>query len=193
MRKWKKLNAIVALLATVGFVIPRPCLAQIPARQVSSAPPAKISDVVLDKDGALAGVVISAQGQPVPGAPIRISQGDVTLVNTSSDEKGRFNIRSLRGGGYQLAVGNQRLNMRIWAPGTAPPTATRGVTVVAGDVAHGQGCTAESCTGACGGMCGAGGPLSFLMHPLVIGAAVAAAIAIPLAVSNNDDDDNASL
>ena len=92
-------------------------------------------------------------------------------------------------------MNNQRSNVRLWAANTAPPSAVAGFTHVDGAVQRGQ-CTVDSCTGTCGGTCGACkgkcGPLGLLMNPWVIGAAVAAAIAIPLAVNDDDDDFDAS-
>jgi hypothetical protein len=68
---------------------------------------------------------------------------------------------------------------RLWAEQTAPPAANDGVLVVHGDDAvRGNSCNP------CGG-----GLLGVLANPWVLAAIVAAAIAIPLAL---DDDDDAS-
>ena len=175
------------LLAAVGMVLPRPMVysQQIRTASLQRDIP-EVRDVSLNSNGILNGTVVDAQGQPAPGCPIMIQQGDAPIAQTVTNNEGQFAVASLRGGLYQVAAGNRMENVRVWTAATAPPAATEGYAAVVGNVARGQiGCTGTpdcSCTSCCGG-----GPLSFLMHPLVIGAAVAAAIAIPLAV--NDDDD----
>ena len=187
MRINKSIQRSILVLACVGMIIPRSCLlAQQPATPV-------ITDIALSPQGLFQGRVVDAEGQPVSGAKILMATNDTVVVETESDPSGAFNVNSLRGGFYQLAVGNVNQNVRVWAPNTAPPTATEGLTVTLGAVQRGQGCTVDSCTGTCGGTCAAcsgHGALGFLMNPFVIGAAVAAAIAIPLALNNNDDDDD---
>ncbi|HEY6563964.1 MAG TPA: hypothetical protein VIY86_05675, partial [Pirellulaceae bacterium] len=66
--------------------------------------------------------------------------------------------------------------------------ATVGVQSIQGPVSRGQNCTDSSCTEPSG--CCGGGMMGFLTNPFVIGAAIAAAIAIPLAL--DDDDDSSS-
>jgi hypothetical protein len=190
MRINKAIQRSILVLACVGMIIPRSCLyAQQPATPT-------ITDVALNPQGSFRGRVVDAEGQPVAGAKIVMATSDTVVVETQSDPRGSFNVNSLRGGFYQLAVGNVRQNVRLWAPNTAPPTAaTEGLTITLGAVQRGQGCTVDSCTGTCGGTCAAcsgHGAMGFLMNPFVIGAAVAAAIAIPLALSSDDDDDDAS-
>jgi hypothetical protein len=189
MRINKALQRGMLVLACVGMIIPRSCLlAQQPTKST-------ITDVALDAQGIFQGRVVDAQGQPVTGINVLMKTDEAVVVSTQTDAAGAFQVNSLRGGFYQLHVASSAKNVRVWAPSTAPPSATEGLLVTLGDVQRGQGCTVDSCTGTCGGTCaacGGGGALGFFTHPFVIGAAVAAAIAIPLAVSNNDDDDDAS-
>lgn len=186
MRINKAIQRSMLVLACVGMIIPRSCLlAQQPTESV-------ITDIALSAQGALQGRVVDAQGQPVSSANVQIMTKEAVVVETQTDAAGTFNVNSLRGGFYQVNINNVNQNVRMWAPGTAPPTATDGLTVTLGTVQRGQGCTVDSCTGTCGGTCAAcsgGGALGFLMNPFVIGAAVAAAIAIPLALNDDDDDD----
>jgi hypothetical protein len=188
MKNWKQLRSAIAMYCCLSLVATQPlCWAQ----QVSpnEGETFRISDVALNEDGALRGLIVGGEGQALAGVPIKMTQGDVTVVETATDQLGQFAVNSLNGGVYQMFVDQSQVNVRVWAPQTAPPTATTGFTYVLGSVQRGQ-CTEDSCTGACGGACGGGcGPLALLMNPWVIGAAVAAAIAIPLAL---DDDDDAS-
>ena len=186
MRINKALQRSMLVLGCVGMIIPRSCLlAQQPAESV-------ITDIALNAQSVLQGRVVDAQGQPVSGVNVVMKANETIVVETQTDVSGEFNVNSLRGGFYQLSVNNVSQNVRVWTPNTAPPTATDGLTVTLGTVQRGQGCTVDSCTGTCGGTCAACtgcGPLGFLLNPFVIGAAVAAAIAIPLALNDDDDDD----
>jgi len=191
MKNWKQLRGAMAMYCCLSLVATQPlCWAQ--QVQPAQGDTYRISDVALNQDGALRGLIVGGEGQPLASVPIKMTQGDVTVVETSTDQLGQFSVSSLAGGVYEMLVDESRVNVRVWAPKTAPPTATTGFTYVLGSVQRGQ-CTADSCTGACGGACAGGacggGPLALLMNPWVIGAAVAAAIAIPLAL---DDDDDAS-
>ena len=189
MKNWKQLHGAIALYCCLSLVATQPiCWAQTVQAQTQQS---SVSDVALNEDGSLRGLIVGGEGQPLGSIPIKMTQGEVTVVETSTDQLGQFNVNALNGGVYEMQVSNSRVNVRVWAPNTAPPTATSGFTYVLGSVQRGQ-CTEDSCTGACGGACGAGacGPLGLLMNPWVIGAAVAAAIAIPLALDDNNDDNN---
>ena len=185
MRIDKSLQRSVLLLACIGMIIPRSCLAQVAVQPATM-------DVALTAGGSLSGQVVDRQGNAVADVAFQMKQGNQMVVDTRTDELGRFQVKALQGGVYQVAAAGQARQIRVWAPQTAPPNAQVNLTMAVGDIQRGQGCTIDSCTGTCGGTCAAcnsGGALGFLMNPWVIGAAVAAAIAIPLAL---DDDDDAS-
>jgi hypothetical protein len=149
-----------------------------------------IADVALGPDGELTGRAINEQGQPWADAQVELLNDNKVVAKPVTDERGQFRVLRLRGGVYQLRSRNSLTHFRAWTVGTAPPSAEVGVTLSQG-VVRGQGCTTPGCTTAgCGGRCGQGSALGLLMHPLVITAGVAAAIAIPLAL--DDDDDAAS-
>lgn len=189
MRTPKFLERCALYLACLGLLIPRSALL---AEQPTEAGQ-KIVDVALDSAGVFHGHVVDAGGQPVAMANVRMLRDGNPLVSTVTNDQGGFDVASLQGGVYSVQLADQTHLLRLWAANTAPPHANQGFTVATGTVARGQSCTANSCTGMCGGTCGAcKGGWGFLTNPWVIGAAVAAAIAIPIAVSNNDDDDNAS-
>lgn len=174
---------------------PRRVVAADPPGPAAAAVGNETRDIALNQDGVLVGRVASATGVAAGAVPVELRQGTVIVASTETDGQGQFAVGSLKGGLYELAIAKQRLPLRVWAAGTAPPHATVGVSVDTSLVTRGQGCTTSSCTGECGGTCEAccgnqqGGLMGILMNPIVIGAAIAAAIAIPLAL---DDDDDAS-
>ncbi len=194
MKSWKRLQTSMALLACCGMLTPsavawgeQPTAEKIVPRRV-----VETVDVELNDSGLLQGKLVTQTGQPIANAPVVVGQSAQVIAKTATLADGTFQIATLRGGLYNVAAGGNSVNVRAWLPRTAPPLARDGLLVVQGPVIRGQGCTADSCTGTCGGSCDAcgvaGGPLGLLMNPFVIGAAVAAAIAIPLAL----DDDDAS-
>jgi hypothetical protein len=156
------------------------------------APAMRVADVALGADGSLNGQVMTLQGQPLANQPVVITSTRQQAA-TTTDAKGQFRFAGLRGGAYAVHIGQQTHMCRAWKAGTAPPSATRGLMVVQGhETALGQFCgTPVECgTPVTGGVFA--GAREALRNPLVIGGIVAAAIAIPVAVNNSDDDDTAS-
>lgn len=191
----KRIQTTLALLACIGFIVPSTIIAAPPAPSTKTT----TADIALDAGGLLTGKVVDQAGQAVPNATLVFKTGQHQLVETLADDNGAFRIKSLQGGVYQMTADGFASTARLWTAQTAPPHAKKTATLVTGTIVRGQSCTNDSCTGTCDDCCGgcgmAGGsaPLAFLMNPIVIGAAVAAAVAIPLAIeNNNDDDDNAS-
>jgi hypothetical protein len=154
---------------------------------VLAAPPAPSApDVALEAGGLMVGQVVDAQGAPRAGAPVVIQQKGVEVARTVADGQGRFAFSGVRGGVYHLVTSNGQAMYRCWAEGTAPPVAQQGALLVAGDVVRGQcgSCGTDPCA------CGGGGGLfggGWLSNPWVLAAIVATAIAVPIAVSDNDD------
>jgi hypothetical protein len=184
MRTPKFPERCALFLAGLGLLIPRSAVFAEPL-DVGQ----RIVDVALDSGGVFHGRVVNAEGQPVPRADVRMARDGVPVVSTSTNDQGGFDVAALQGGVYQVQVADKSHVLRLWAAQTAPPQAVAGFTIATGPVARGQGCTTSSCTGPGGcGPCGGGG-WGFLTNPWVIGAAVAAAIAIPLALNDDDDDD----
>jgi hypothetical protein len=143
----------------------------------STRPP--VTDLALRDGGFLAGQVVDPQG--VPLAKVRVSIQDEQgqeVVATVTDQQGRFAVAGLRGGVYPIVTPQARRIYRLWAPGTAPPSAQQGAMIVSGDTIRGAG--------------GQGGLTSFLTNPLVIGGAVATAIAVPVAIHNSNRNRPAS-
>jgi hypothetical protein len=151
----------------------------------------RIADVALDERCGLTGQAVSLQGAPLAGAQVALDDGRRQWL-TTTDAEGNFRFNELRGGNYRLQVGEQTQFCRAWKAGTAPPAANRGLMIVEGQqTVLGQYCGSPVNCGSpvAGGM---GRCKDLLSNPLVIGGLIAAAIAIPVAIHNADDDDDDS-
>jgi len=141
------------------------------ARAAGPAMAKAVRDVALQSSGVLQGQILDTQGTPQGGVEVAAVQHGQALAVTRTDADGRFTMASLRGGVYELQTSTSSEVVRLWAPQTAPPAAQDGLLLVAGnDVVRTQG-----------------HGLGFLANPWVLAGIVAAAIAIPLAVSDSDD------
>ena len=136
----------------------------------ADAAKAMVTDVSLQDGGKLCGVVVDAQGMPMVATDVTISQSGKAVARTKTDALGQFSAGALRGGVYQVAAGKGVTTLRAWEAGAAPPTA-RSVALITGSntVVRGQR------------------PFGSLVFSdgLILAAIIAAAIAIPIAVSNS--------
>jgi hypothetical protein len=125
--------------------------------------------VKLQKDATLLGQVVDSQGAAVAGVPIALRNNGQEVAAAVTNSGGLFAFRGLSQGVYQVVSGSSVHTFRVWTLQTAPPAAQQAALVVLGDgLVRGQR------------------PLSSLLTgPLLIGGAIAAAIAIPIAVSNS--------
>ena len=201
MKLLQRLQQIVVASACVGLLLPTAAFAQQPNTQKQTRK--TFVDAELAADGALYGKVVNAGGVGVSDANIVLKQNNTTVAHSKSVEGGLFRIAPLNGGIYTAATGGQSTNLRLWTKNAAPPSVVREVMLVTNNITRAQSCDTGACVpydgggccgscggggcGACGG--GAGGLLGFLTNPWVIAGGIAAAIAIPLAL---DDDDDAS-
>lgn len=134
-----------------------------------------VIDVALGEGGVLLGQVVNTQGVSEANTPVKLFDGEKELAVSKTDDNGYFAFRGLRGGMYQLSAAEGTGVYRLWAPRTAPPSANKGALLVAGeDLARGQ-------TGA--------RIRSWLSNPWVVAGIVATAVAVPVAIHNDDDDD----
>jgi len=157
--------------------VPAPAATVTAARSVQAP-----TDVVLQDRGVLLGRIVDSQGVAVPNAPVSLQKGGIEVARVVSDDAGRFQAQGLKGGVYQVASTGHQGVYRLWAPHTAPPAAARGLSLRSQpvDVVRGQYGP------------GPGNPFSaagqwIAEHPIITAAGVAAAIAIPIAVSDDDD------
>lgn len=205
MKRTARINVWIMLFSCLGMMVPRPCIngqasgevPVLPATQRTVRLP-KPLDVSLDDQHRLVGRVVDEQGRALRSTTGQVRRNQKAIASFKTDVDGVFRTAALTGGVYQVAVAGQVLGLRVWRGQAAPPSAVQVAKIVVGPTVRAQGCSNPSCTVAnCAGGCGGAGgfkngPFKFMFHPLVIGAVVAAAIAIPLALDDDDDDDDAS-
>jgi hypothetical protein len=133
-----------------------------------------VRDVALQAGGVLRGQVVDKQGQPCARVPVTITKTGVAQaapVAARTDDAGRFLCRDLTGGVYLVETAEGGAICRLWAPHTAPPAAVPAALVV-----QGEGPVRANLANI--------SPLGWTL----IGLGVAAAIAIPLILTRDDDD-----
>jgi len=175
-------------LAAVGMMIPPSGInAQQPNLHRKDAPRragvAMLHDTRLVGRGELRGTVTNAQGRALANTEVRVRDLNGKMIVARTNAAGQFAATGLRGGIYQVTAGHASQVIRAWAPGTAPPRARGGLLLVSDpNVVVGQwepgtlGYFIEGMKGT-------------LSNPLVVGGIIAAAVAIPVAIHNADDDD----
>jgi hypothetical protein len=146
------------------------------AQPIATAP--TFTDVALAEGGTLRGVVINAEGEALPQAKVSVLHDGKQIATTTTNEQGQFRVAQLRGGIHQVVAGEGTSVYRLWAPETAPPSATQQAMVVAdGGVQRGQN----------------PGPIKRIVtNPWVVAGVVAAAIAVPIALNNNNNKKSGS-
>jgi hypothetical protein len=174
MKLRQLLGGLLVAAASVGMVLPQGAYAA--SAQLARPASSGVRDVALHDGGCLTGQVLDAAGTPVAGTAVAVIDQSRALASTQTGADGRFAIAGLKAGVYEVATSNGVTVCRLWAPRTAPPAAQGDALVVHGD------------TVVRGGLGGGGGVIGFLSNPWVLGGIVAAAIAIPLLL----DDDDAS-
>lgn len=185
MKPFDILRGFLTTSAAIGLLVPQVALAASPSIKspVTGAAvnqPALIArDVALQPGGRLQGQVFTTQGIPATGKEIAVGQNGKLLKSTRTDENGRFQFSGLSGGVYQVATDSGVGIYRLWAPQTAPPAAKSSALLV------------EDETVVRGGL-GGGGIIGLLSNPWVLGGLTGAAIAIPLLLDDDDDQDAGS-
>jgi hypothetical protein len=166
MKTGNMLNGVLVTLAVLGLCFPEPLLA-------AAGPQGPVAtDVALREGGVLVGQVVDTHGAGIGGTEVSVRQGAKDPVATKTGPDGSFAVKGLRGGVYQVAAVDGHGVYRLWTAGTAPPAASNKALLVAGkDVVRGQN--------------EPGAWKTFLTNPLVIGAVVATAIAVPVALHNS--------
>jgi hypothetical protein len=136
-------------IAALGLVLPAsvfaddavPATGPVPAGTPTAAKQTpQVLDVSLADGGALAGQVVDAQGLPLPETEVKVRS--ITGQAASSgftDENGRFQIRGLAGGLYEVTAAQGSGAFRLWTAAASPPGAVKQVLLVAGQqVTRGQ-------------------------------------------------------
>ncbi len=132
MKKMSLWKTTLVLMATIGTAIPQQVLL---AGEISAAPAAKqtkdaILDVSLDKAGSLSGYVVDAQGKPQANEVVRVMQGRTEIAKATTNAKGQFEVRGLRGGVYGIVSAKGATGYRVWTSNAAPKTAKQFAVVV---------------------------------------------------------------
>jgi hypothetical protein len=169
--RWYCQGAIV--LACFGMIVPERVLAATP-----TSPQPLVHDVALGTNGTLSGQVVDSQGLPLAGTDVTVWQNENQVAAVKADVNGNFAIAGLRSGVHHVAAGQSVDVYRFWAPNTAPPAAGKQALLV-GDQTVARGNFG-------------GGIIRFITNPWVLAGIVAAAIAIPIAVNNDDDSGSGS-
>jgi hypothetical protein len=164
------LGTVAAAIAWTGLLVPPSAFATTAA--------SGIHDIALHSGGVLVGQVVDGQGVAKAGKAVSIQYGEVEVARTTTDENGVFAVKGMRGGQYRLMTDDGMSVCRVWATDTAPPAAKLRALVISGDtVVRGLG----------------PGPFSgwvdwMKAHPYMTASAVAAGIAIPLVLADDDWD-----
>jgi hypothetical protein len=132
-----------------------------------------VADVRLAADGTLGGKLVDASGQALGRRKIVLQQEGRALARVETDVQGDFTFRTVRSGVYQMAIDDRAVSCRAWASSVAPPAARERLLIVMGTpVVRGQQ------------------PIGAVFsNPLFVGGILAAAVAIPVAVHNSQNDE----
>lgn len=142
----------------------------------------RVPNIALMTDGMMQGQLVSQAGIPLRDATVLVNNRQ-RQWQTKSDAQGRFQFTGLRGGTYRVETAGQSQLVRVWATGTAPPQASRGLLLTPqADIVRGQRIPSKNTN-------------QFfrvakqrLANPWVVGGIVATAVTIPVAIHNSDDD-----
>lgn len=183
MKLSKFLRGCVVMMTCTGMLSAQ--LAQAagaPTQQTTATgvatPQLKIQDVSLHDHGVFTGTVLDKSGAARASVPVAVSRQGQVVARTETDASGRFAVQGLTGGVYEVQTPVGSGVYRLWAPRTAPPAA-HSMAMVTSD---------QSVVRAQMSLQNGGSAFSWLANPWVLAGVVAAAIAIPLAL----DDDDAS-
>jgi len=126
-------RAVIAL-AAIGMMMPAPQV------QAATAAPAKVIqtdatvlDIGLKSDGVFAGRVVDHAGTPSAKTEVTIRQGQQVVAKTTTDAEGRFAVKGLKGGVYEVASGKTVGTYRVWNETVAPPAAKEQALLVLGE------------------------------------------------------------
>jgi len=126
-------GAAVAL-ATLGLMFPAPSLqaAQGAQKMTVQTTNAAILDIGLEQ-GVFAGRVVDHTGTPAKNAEVTVRQGSHEVAKTTTDANGRFAVKGLRGGVYEVASGKTVGTYRVWQSEVAPPAAKEHALLILGE------------------------------------------------------------
>lgn len=146
----------------------------------------QLKNVELSEEGHLNGQVLTESGAPgIATVQVHASKdGKISAQAIKTAENGQFAVKGLKTGTCVFTIGDDTFACRVWNHGMAPPKSLQTVAIVpASGVVLGQGSYQKP------GFRERLASMSGTQKALLVGI-VAAAIIIPIAL--DDDDDNAS-
>jgi hypothetical protein len=143
MKRFQFFQYAASAVACLGFVLPSGISAaegsRTPVQASAAAEAPSISDVALDAAGTLSGQVLNAQGNPMTKALVTLRSPVADVASAVTDHEGRFEIHGLPGGVYEVTSGGSSGVFRLWTAAASPPSANKGILIVAGGpVSRGQ-------------------------------------------------------
>jgi hypothetical protein len=172
-------------LAMVGVVFPQTRI--LAEQKLPSKPNVKVVsenstlDVSLGKQGTFSGRTVDHTGTPVEGAKVVVKQGKTVVGESVSDHEGRFAMKNLKSGVYQVSSGATEGTYRLWSEKSAPPASkTQGLLVLGENGARGQyGCSNDN-----------GGELLLCAAGIAVAGIAIAALAVAITANNKADSNN---
>ena len=194
MNKLQAHGRWMAAIACVAMIIPAASWGAEPIRCLAdSGDSIQVADVRLDAHRRLWGQLVDRQGRPQSSAQVSLRRGGQWLARTQTGAHGAFHFDQLSGGVYQVVTADSAAVFRVWTPTSAPPAAPAAILLVEGAAVRGQQQCFEPaplppCRAPQSGYYSGhydGAIMRTLSNPWVIGGAIAAGIAIPLALSDD--------
>lgn len=165
-------KTVIVALACLGWLLPPQgfCAPDTVPKSTPAQPP--IVDVRTAADGTLGGKLVDQSGKKMTDQLVVLHQAGKAVMQTKTNKQGDFAFHRVRGGVYQIRIDDSGVGCRVWPKDVAPPSAREQLLVVVGaPVVRGQQPIGAA-----------------FSSPLFVGAVLAAAIAIPVAVHNSKDD-----
>lgn len=180
-------SPIFRVVTAAALVASQGALAQTTTQQRAAAPAVPSVDVVLTSDGVLHGYVVNGAGVPMGNVQVTLTSPTGDVVSAESDEKGRFGFRGLQGAGYQLETEHGVVMCRAWTAKAAPPKSAATLLLVHdAELARGQWSAPPGVNS------GVSRLKRAMTNPFFVATIVGAAVAIPVAIHNANQDDSSS-
>lgn len=188
MKASQLLHVVLIALICATSVVPRGVGASELGASVNRDP-LRTTDIRLEAAGGFRGQIVASEGRALSGESIELWSHGRCISRCITDDGGQFRFPSLRPGVYQILANGTGRVIRLWNPGTAPPVAQDALLLVQGPVIRGQYPPRGY-----GGQKGVydGAVMKTLSNPWVFSGLIAAGIAVPIALSNNDNDRDGS-
>jgi hypothetical protein len=162
------------------------------AYALDKSPKNRIPDVALSEGGRLEGQVVDYHGNILPNVPVTLKTEGVEPIATTTTEEGRFAYEGVTGGVYQVVLKDgDSTTIRAWTQEAAPPNARAEAVVYMQNTTEPEALSPNAPTGR-GGQAYRGGTRAqvgpvrrLISNPIVLPAAIATAIALPIALNSH--------